>query len=211
MTIWLFYFTGNYHTNPPERTFTMPDPADIYIPEEFESERLIIRTPRPGDGAELNAAVRESINELRPWMTWADHIPEVSESEMVLCAAYERYKAKTALWMLLFDKKTGMYIGGSGLHICDWNVPAFEIGYWVRTSCSGQGYITEAVNAITKFAFEQLGAYRVCIKMNSLNTKSRMVAERAGFEFEGALRNDARMPDGSLEDTLIYSKIRREE
>jgi RimJ/RimL family protein N-acetyltransferase len=190
----------------------MPDPADIIIPEEFEYERLIIRTPRPGDGAAMNAAIRESINELEPWLLWADHIPEVAETEAVACAAYERYKAKTDLWMLLFDKKTGMFVGGScGLHNIDWNVPSFEIGYWVRTSCAGQGYITEAVNAITKFAFEQLGAYRVCIKMDSLNIRSRMVAERAGFEFEGTLRNDMRMPNGSLRDTLIYSKIRREE
>ncbi|MHB1458336.1 MAG: GNAT family N-acetyltransferase [Armatimonadota bacterium] len=189
----------------------MPDPADIYIPEEFESERLIIRTPRPGDGAAMNAAIRESINELKLWMPWADHIPEVAESEAVACAAYEKYKAKTDLWMLLLDNQTGTFIGSSGLVRIDWNVPAFEIGYWVRTSCAGQGYITEAVNAITKFAFEQLGAYRVCIKMNSRNTRSRMVAERTGFEFEGTLRNDARMPDGSLRDTLIFSKIRREE
>lgn len=189
----------------------MPDPADIYIPEEFESERLIIRAPRPGDGVAMNAAIRESINELKPWLPWADHIPEIDESEAVACAAYEKYKAKTDLMFRLLDKQTGMYIGGSGLHRIDWSVPAFEIGYWVRTSCAGQGYITEAVNAITEFAFEQLGAYRVCIKMNSLNIRSKMVAERAGFEFEGALRNDARMPDGSLRDTLIYSKIKRED
>ena len=189
----------------------MPDPADIIIPEEFESERLIIRTLRPGDGANLNSAVCESINELRPWLPWADHTVGIEESETVACTAYEKYKAKTDLMFGLFDKQTGKYIGGSGLHNIDWNVPAFEIGYWVRTSCVSQEYITEAVNAITKFAFEQLGAYRVCIKINSRNTRSRMVAERAGFEFEGTLRNDMRMPNGSLRDTLIYSKIRREE
>jgi hypothetical protein len=36
------------------------------LPESFETERLLIRSPLPGDGYELHAAVRESIDELTP-------------------------------------------------------------------------------------------------------------------------------------------------
>ncbi len=43
----------------------------LEFPEEFETERLMIRSPFWGDGAELNAAIQESIKELRPWMPWA--------------------------------------------------------------------------------------------------------------------------------------------
>jgi RimJ/RimL family protein N-acetyltransferase len=180
----------------------------IDVPEEFESERLLIRAPRPGDGLELNAAIRESFDDLSRWMPWADHVPDVAETEANVCAAYEKYKAKTDLRLHLFLKGTGILIGSSGLHRIDWNVPKFDIGYWVRSSYAGQGYITEAVNAITEFAFRQLGAQRVSICMNSANERSRMVAERAGFEFEGTLRNDDREPDGCLRDTLVYSKIK---
>jgi RimJ/RimL family protein N-acetyltransferase len=186
----------------------MPDPADIEIPEAFESERLLIRTPRPGDGVALNAAIRESLDDLRPWMPWADHVPEIAETEANVCAAYENYKAGTDLRLNLYLKGTGTLIGCAGLHRIDWNVPKFDIGYWVRSSYAGQGYITEAVNAITQFAFEKLGAHRVSIQMNPRNTRSRMVAERAGFEFEGTLRNDSREVDGRLRDTLVFSKIR---
>jgi RimJ/RimL family protein N-acetyltransferase len=186
----------------------MANPAQIDVPEEFESDRLLIRAPRPGDGAELNAAIRESLYDLAPWMPWADHVPEVPETEANVCAAYDNYKAKTDLRLQLFLKGTGRLIGCAGLHRIDWSVPKFDIGYWVRSSHAGQGYITEAVNAIAEFAFEKLGAQRVSICMNPRNTRSRMVAERAGFEFEGTLRNDSREPDGSLRDTLVYSKIR---
>ena len=40
------------------------------FPERFETERLLIRSPMPGDGSELYAAVRESMDELLPWMPW---------------------------------------------------------------------------------------------------------------------------------------------
>lgn len=187
----------------------MPDPEQIDVPEEFESERLIIRAPRPGDGAELNAAIRESFDDLRPWMTWADHIPEVAETEANVLACCDKFRARTELRLLLFLKGTDTLIGSSGLHSIDWSVPKFKIGYWVRSSYAGKGYITEAVNAITEFAFRELRARRVAISMDSRNARSQMVAERAGFEFEGTMRNDFREADGSLTDTLVYAKIRR--
>ena len=53
----------------------------IHVPESFETARLLIRAPQPGDGAEVNAAVRETFAQLRPWMPWADHLPSVADSE----------------------------------------------------------------------------------------------------------------------------------
>ncbi|CDN43365.1 GNAT family N-acetyltransferase [Paenibacillus sp. P22] len=43
----------------------------LSIPESFESERLLIRAPLRDDGAAVNEAVKESSEELRPWMPWA--------------------------------------------------------------------------------------------------------------------------------------------
>jgi hypothetical protein len=41
------------------------------FPESFETERLLIRCPMPGDGAKDYAAIVESVEELKPWMPWA--------------------------------------------------------------------------------------------------------------------------------------------
>ncbi len=59
----------------------MSGPLLASIPESFETERLLIRVPLPGDGEALNHAIRESIDELRPWMPWAQDIPSVAQSE----------------------------------------------------------------------------------------------------------------------------------
>lgn len=188
----------------------MLDQTKIDVPEEFESERLVIRTPRPGDGAALNAAIRESFADLSRWLPWADHIPEIAETEANAAAAYERYLARTDFRLLLFRKADGVLVGASGLHQVDWRVPKFDIGYWVRSPFAGQGYITEAVRAITEFAFDVMGANRVSICMDSRNTRSRAVAERAGYQFEGCLRSSGRGPDGSLKDLMVYSRIRQD-
>jgi ribosomal-protein-serine acetyltransferase len=111
--------------------------------------------------------------------------------------------------MMLTLKENGMMIGGSGLHRIDWSIPKFEIGYWARTSHAGQGYITEAVNGITRFAFETLGAQRVEIRCDVKNERSAAVARRAGFALEGTLRQDARDHiSGGLRDTHIFAQVR---
>jgi RimJ/RimL family protein N-acetyltransferase len=109
--------------------------------------------------------------------------------------------------MLLIRKSDGMFVGGSGLHRIDWTVPKFEIGYWVRTSLQGQGYITEAVNGITDFAFTVLHARRIEIRCDARNTRSAAVAERAGYTLEARFHHDCRGVDGDLRDTLIYVKF----
>ena len=185
----------------------MKKPILLDFPDSFETERLTIRSPLPGDGAELQAAVAETIDDLRPWMDWADHVPTVEEDEERVRRGRARFLTREDLWLLLFLKETHTLVGASGLHRIDWNVPRFEIGYWVRQRFAGQGYITEAVWGITRFAFETLGARRVEIRCDAHNVRSRRVAERAGYELEATLRNHAVAPDGKLRDTLIYVRL----
>ena len=185
------------------------NPLLLDLPDEFESERLTLRVPRAGDGAEENAAVRESTAELLPWMPWALNIPGVEESEARCRRVWADFLARKDIGLHLYLKDTHTLVGGSGLHRMDWDVPKFEIGYWVRTRFAGQGYITEAVIAITRFAFDVLNANRVEIRMDDLNEKSWRVAERAGYRLEAVLRNDQRALSGRLRDTRIYAKIRQ--
>jgi RimJ/RimL family protein N-acetyltransferase len=175
--------------------------------DSFETERLLIRSPRPGDGPEVNAAIADSWEALSRWMPWATEQENVEQCEERLRRAYCAFLQRTDLMLLLFQKGTQTLVGSSGLHRMDWKVPRFEIGYWCRTCFEGQGYITEAVRGITGFAFEALGAQRVEIRCDSTNVRSRRVAERAGYHLEGELRNQAIGSEGQLRNILVFSLI----
>jgi RimJ/RimL family protein N-acetyltransferase len=177
------------------------------FPDAFETPRLLIRSPMPGDGPEVNAAVVETIDSLRPWMPWAKEIPTVEQSEETMRKARCAFLERSDLWLLLFLKGTSTLVGSSGLAVKEWAVPKFEIGYWCRKRFEGQGYITEAVRGITTFAFETLGARRVEIRCDAENVRSRRVAERAGYHLEGELRNAGVGSDGELRNTLLFSLI----
>ncbi len=183
------------------------NPILLDFPDSFDTERLTIRAPRPGDGAQVAQAVRESLAELRPWMPFAQEEPTVEGNEAWVRQGAADWIARKDLPMLLFLKGASTLVGSSGLHRFDWNTRRFEVGYWARTRFVGQGYITEVVNDITQFAFTHLKAHRVEIRCDVKNVRSAAVAKRCGFRVEGILRNDDLGVDGDVRDTMLFSKI----
>ncbi|GIN57280.1 GNAT family N-acetyltransferase [Lederbergia ruris] len=178
------------------------------FPEEFSTERLVIRMPRPGDGKVVHEAIRASINELKPWMPFAQKEQSEQDVEVNIRSAYISFLKREDLRLLVFLKETGEFVASSGLHRIDWSIPKFEIGYWIDSRFSGEGYMTEAVKGIAQFAFRELQARRVEIRCDAKNMKSRAIPERLGFSLEGILKNDDVSPDtNQLRDTCIYAKI----
>ncbi|WP_462409654.1 GNAT family N-acetyltransferase [Neobacillus sp. Marseille-QA0830] len=184
-------------------------PILIEFPEEIYTERLLIRKPMPGDGKAVYQAMQASMNELKPWMPWAHRNQTEEDVEANMRDAHVKFLAREDLRLHLYDKGTGEFIGSSGLHRINWDIPKFEIGYWIDTRHSGRGYITEAVEAITNFAFQELKARRVEIRCDTNNSKSRVIPERLGFTLEGILKKDGRSADGTeLRDTCVFAKTK---
>lgn len=178
------------------------------FPEEFTTERLVIRMPKPGDGKAVYEAIMASINELKPWMPFAQREQSEQDVEINIRESHISFLKREDLRLLVFLKETGEFVASSGLHRIDWDVPKFEIGYWIDSRFSGQGYMTEAVEGITNFAFNQLNARRVEIRCDEKNMKSRAIPEKLGYSLEGILKNDDRTPDTKeLRGTCIYAKV----
>lgn len=183
-------------------------PILIDLPMPITTPRLILRPPQPGDGAELNRAIVESFEDLNKWMPWARERPSVEASEEHVRRASAKWILREDLLVLVFDRETGLLAGSTGLERINWNLPRFEIGYWVRKRFAGKGYITESTNALTRYAFQQLGAKRVEIRCDAKNARSLGVMNRLGFEYEGTLRRDNTHSNSTeLRDTLVYSRI----
>jgi RimJ/RimL family protein N-acetyltransferase len=181
-------------------------PASL-LPGSLASKRLLLRPPGPADAVAINEGVRESFDALHRWMEWAVSPPSLEQTRAFCDDAARQRAAGTSCTMLIVDASGGELVGASGYARIDWKVPAFEIGYWCRTPLCGRGYVTEAVEVLTRHAFELLGARRVEIRMDDRNVRSAAVAERLGFELEGVLRHHVRDHLGNLRDTRVYSLV----
>jgi RimJ/RimL family protein N-acetyltransferase len=182
-----------------------PNPIMVDIPSELVGERVRIRPYRTGDGAALWEAVEESREHILPWLPWGDTHKSPADSEAFVRRNEGRWILREDLPLSIWDRSTGRYLGGSGLHRIDWAVPSFEIGYWLRKSAEGHGYMTEAVWLITSMAFETLKANRVFIRCATRNHRSASIPPRLGFVHEGTLVNSLRDARGDLCDIMMFA------
>ncbi|MDV5167611.1 GNAT family N-acetyltransferase [Photobacterium rosenbergii] len=173
----------------------------------METKRLKLVPPSLERASMMLEAIVESRDELAvflPWVPYALTEEASIENTKQAIANFEAFEGE--LRYSILEKETGQFIGAIGLLVRDKAVPYFEIGYWLRTSAYGCGYMTEAVNCLTDYAFNELKANRVEITAAEQNYPSRAVAERCGFKFECLKKNERRLPSGELGHTAVYSK-----
>lgn len=173
----------------------------------IDTARTVIRCWQPADAPLLKAAIDDSLDHLRQWMTWAAVEPEDLEVKI------ERLRRKRAEFDLgqdftygLFDRGEAEVLGSSGLHPRV-GPRGLEIGYWIRKSRAHQGLATETTAALTKVAFLINDAARVQIHCDPANEFSLAIPRRLGFQHEATLRQRYPMPDGTLRDSMIWTLL----
>ena len=99
-------------------------------------------------------------------------------------------------------------VGGIGLIFGqDIDRRSAEIGYWLSESHWGRGIVTEAVQALTEYAFAHFDLARIWACVFAWNPGSMRVLEKAGFVREGTLRQAA-TKDGQTIDVVMYARVR---
>ena len=188
----------------------MPDPITVQVQSRFETDRLILRSFEAADAAALHEALLESIEQLRRhlwFLPWVAQEQTLAAAEARCRAAQANFLLRTDLPYLAFKKDSGRLVGSVGLHRTDWNEPRTEVGYWIRSSETGNGYASEGVQALANWALSDLRAIRVELVTLEENAASRAVAARCGFALEGVHRNVMRGPDGNLRHRYVFARL----
>ncbi len=182
-------------------------PTLIHLPDELRSKRLVLRPYRAEDAEAHFAAVDESRDHLRPWVTWVDTFASIDDARDYCLRCAANWLLRTDLTLGIFEAESERYLGGIGLLEPDWELRAFEVGYWIRATATGQGYVSEALRLLVALAFGPLDARRMELRCDARNEPSRRVAERVGFVLEGRLRHASLAPDGQPADTLVFGMV----
>lgn len=101
----------------------------------------------------------------------------------------------------------GYLIGGIGFH--GYNLDEShraELGYWIAKPYWNKGIMTEALNAISQYAFDELGIVRLTAPVFHFNKASARALEKSGFTFEAQLHNYYRKNE-TVFDGKLYVKI----
>lgn len=185
-------------------------PRLLELPERFETDNLVLRAYRVGDGVPLFDAVNEDRDDLSRWLPWVGQHQSLDDAETYVRNMAGKWITRESLTLGIFSKDEKTLYGGTGFHGFDWKVPSLEIGWFLRKSARSQGIGADAVRLCCKLAFEHIGANRVWGTVDVLNDRSWRLFERVGFTREAHLRGDSRDHHGNVRDTFAYSMLARE-
>jgi ribosomal-protein-serine acetyltransferase len=149
------------------------------IPRRIVIDDLVIRCLEPSDANQVVNAVTESLPELLQWMPWAQFEPQsVAQREELIAQWLQDWDEKKDFPVGIF--RDDQLVGCSGLHMRH-GVGQLEIGYWVRTSCAGQGIAIRTARALTDVAFLLPEVQEVLIAHDVANVRSQFIPQRLGF------------------------------
>lgn len=173
------------------------------------TERMVLRPPQHADFRVWVGLRRESATFLQPWEpTWAsDHLTRKAFTNRVYWA--QRAMANgTGLPLFLLERDSGELLGAITLD----NVrrgPAQDgtLGYWVGERHARQGYMREAIEALTHHAFTQLDLSRLQAACLPENEPSRKCLESCGFKYEGVAQSYLQIA-GRWRNHVLYANLR---
>jgi putative acetyltransferase len=171
----------------------------------LETERLILGKWHPRKDAKDLFEYAKGPN-VGPNAGWAPH-ESVADSKMRIKKVFLR----SGIWKITL-KGEGKAIGSIGFENDNRRIDmkSKELGYSLSEEYWGRGIMTEAGEAVLRYAFEELKLDVVSIVTTPDNKRSQRVIEKLGFTYEGTLREGQMTYNGKIKDTMCFSMLRRE-
>ena len=165
--------------------------------------RLALREPRVEDAADALVMLQD------PLVARWNPAPDVIDlgTAAAWCASGADWSSGTHATWHGVEPGTGRLIVNVSLFVIDADHRAAKVGYRVVPWQRGRGYATEALRAITTWAFDDLHLERIQLEHSVPNVASCHVAQRSGYRLEGTLRAAFRSTDGERHDDHVHGRL----
>jgi ribosomal-protein-serine acetyltransferase len=165
-----------------------------------------LRLFEESDAPELFALVVANREYLSQWMPWAPGQTEAGTLEFIR-ASRRQFAASQGFQAPIIAGES--IVGTLGFHRLDWENRSTSVGYWIAEDAQGHGVVTRAAGVLVEHAVTVWGMNRIELRAGVENTRSRRVAERLGFSYEGVLRQAERVGERYV-DHAVYSILASE-
>ena len=172
------------------------------MPEQIETQRLILRKPEPDDAVAIFQGWAQD-HEVTLYLTWRPH-EKIEQTQDFVRSCILSWENQTRFPYMITLKENGEVIGMIDPRIQGHKV---GIGYGAARVHWGKGFVPEATRAIIHWAFQQPTIYRVYATTDIENLASQRVLEKVGMQCEGILRKYIMHPNISNipRDSYMYA------
>lgn len=169
----------------------------------LETDRLVLRDLALDDVAAVHEYASDP--EVSRFMTWGPNTIEATRGFVAM--VIDRPADGKEFGFAITLRDSGQLIGSLGIGVWSEEHRRGELGYVLNRAYWSQGFATEATRRLVRFGFDELDLHRIEATCHPDNRASARVLEKAGFQFEGRLRDHllARM---QWRDSLLYATIR---
>jgi ribosomal-protein-serine acetyltransferase len=174
-------------------------------PEVLSTQSVILRRWRPDMADALDAAIVESLPELKEFMPWATDSHGLKETKEYIDRSVAEWDKEESFNYALVAPD-GAVIGSSGL-MTRMGPGILEIGYWVHSAYAGKGIATAVAIALAGAGSRLDGIERLVIKHDVANPASGRVAEKAGFVATAEVDRDPESSGDSGVDRIWELKV----
>lgn len=175
--------------------------------KQIETDRLILRRFTISDAQDLYRNITSDLN-VNKFLTWEIH-RDISETRALLKDWEEKYRDPARYCWAVVLKEFGEVIGNISAPTVKERSETVEVTYCLGSRYWGQGIIPEAIKAVMKYLFTEVGVNRIEAGFDSNNPNSGRVMEKAGMIREGLLRQGGRNNQG-LFDLVLYGIIKED-
>ncbi|GIT91032.1 GCN5 family N-acetyltransferase [Jannaschia pagri] len=176
---------------------------------KIHTDRMELRLPQHGDYRAWVSLRDASAEFLQPWEPeWAaDHLGRKSFTNRVYWAQRSQTQG-SALALFLIRKADGALLGAITLdNIRRGPAQSATLGYWIGLPHARQGYMREAIVALSHHAFNRMDLSRLEAACLEENTASRGLLERSGFKYEGVAQSYLQIA-GRWRNHVLYAMLR---
>lgn len=175
------------------------------LAETIPAERIVLLRRSHEHDEQMWQAIVESRQMLREYVFWTNKTNTFDDVVKATDSFTDTWEDDREWGFCIYSIPEHRFLGCIGVHLISFKNCSAEIGYWLRTSETHKGYMTEAVQVVTEELFKN-GIHRMVIKCDINNRNSANVALRAGYQLEGVAREALYHPTG-LHDEEIYVKF----
>lgn len=173
----------------------------------LETNRLILR-PFINEDAESMFKNWASDDEVTKFMNWATQ-HKIEETENTIKSWMSRYVNESFYNWALEDKLTSQNIGFISVVSCDDTVKKAELGFGIGKKWWHKGIMAEALGAVIKYLFGEVGVNRIQACHDTNNPNSGRVMQKCGMKYEGTMRK-ADINNTGICDISYYAIIAEE-
>lgn len=169
-----------------------------------EGQRIVLREYRQEDVEAVWAYSHDP--EVTRFTVWPPNDRSSTEAFVNRAIAASVQEPRQVFELAVADRRSDRVLGGARLTIRSTLHQVGDVGYVIHRECWGQGLAGEAVRLLLELGFTSLSLHRIEATCDPDNVRSRRVLEKAGFQWEGYLRQHLWV-QGRRRDSLLFGLL----